>query len=145
MLPFLIAPRDSLNNTVNGVTIKKGSPSQPVRIIGFKSLPKAGEPIICVASEEVADQITERREALLAANQSTRTSTQDKAEMQVMGASAKRAAFLEAAYEKYGQNNELNEAYSDSRNYQGGWGREFGRAAGRLVGLRRGVDCGPRD
>jgi translation initiation factor IF-2 len=93
---------------VDGATIKRGLPSQPVRIFGFKSLPKAGEPIICVASEEVADQIIERREALLAANQSTRTSTTDKAEMQVMGASAKRGSSLEAVLVKYGQNNEVN-------------------------------------
>jgi translation initiation factor IF-2 len=93
---------------VDGASITKGLPSQPVRIFGFKSLPKAGEPIICVASEEVADQIIERREALLAANQSTRTITTDKAEMQVMGASAKRGSSLEAAFVKYGHSNEVN-------------------------------------
>ena len=88
---------------MNGVTIKKGSPSQPVRIFGFKSLPKAGDPIICVASEEVADQIVERRQALLGADQSSRTSTTEAAEMQVTGAASKRGTSLEAARSKYGR------------------------------------------
>jgi translation initiation factor IF-2 len=93
---------------INGATIKKGVPSQPVRIYGFKSLPKAGDPIVCVHSEEVADQITERREALLAADQSSRTSSTEAAEMQVMGTAAKRGSSMEAALAKYGQDVEAD-------------------------------------
>lgn len=40
--------------------LKSGIPSQPVRIVGFKSLPKAGDPIVCVESEEVAEEMVER-------------------------------------------------------------------------------------
>ena len=41
-----------------------GLPSQPVRIVGFKSLPKAGDPIFCVESEEVAEEMVEQRLAM---------------------------------------------------------------------------------
>ena len=93
---------------MNGTTIKTGVPSQPVRIFGFKSLPKAGDPIICVQSEEVADQITERREALQAAADATRTSSNEAAEMQVMGTAAKRGSSMEATLVKYGQDGEAD-------------------------------------
>ena len=49
---------------VNNKMIKNGLPSQPVRIIGFKSLPKAGDPIMVVESEEIAEDILEQRRAL---------------------------------------------------------------------------------
>lgn len=41
--------------------LKRGVPSQPVRLVGFKSLPRAGDPIICVESEEIAEEIVEQR------------------------------------------------------------------------------------
>lgn len=95
---------------MNGATIKKAVPSQPVRILGFKTLPKAGDPIICVHSEEVADQITERREALQDAEQSSRTSSTEAAEMQVMGTAAKRGTSLEATLVKYGQDGDADDS-----------------------------------
>ncbi len=49
---------------VNDKVLTKGLPSQPVRIIGFKSLPKAGEPLFVVESEEAAEAILEQRLAL---------------------------------------------------------------------------------
>jgi translation initiation factor IF-2 len=49
---------------VNEKVLKKVLPSQPVRIVGFKSLPKAGDPIMRVESEEVAEAMVERRAAL---------------------------------------------------------------------------------
>ena len=49
---------------VNNKMIKNGLPSQPVRIIGFKSLPKAGDPLMIVESEEIAEEILEQRRAL---------------------------------------------------------------------------------
>lgn len=49
---------------VNGKALKKGLPSQPVRIVGFKTTPKAGDPIVCVATEQVADDLVERRLAM---------------------------------------------------------------------------------
>jgi translation initiation factor IF-2 len=45
---------------VNGNMLKQGLPSQPVRIVGFKSLPKAGDPILCVESEEIAEEMVEQ-------------------------------------------------------------------------------------
>ena len=55
---------DSFHLAVNDKQIKKGLPSQPVRIVGFKTTPKAGDPIICVATEQIADDLVERRLAL---------------------------------------------------------------------------------
>lgn len=49
---------------VNDKQIKKGSPSQPVRIVGFGTAPKAGDPIVCVATEQVADDLVQRRLAM---------------------------------------------------------------------------------
>jgi len=49
---------------VNNRMLKSGLPSQPVRIIGFKSLPKAGDPVMVVESEEVAEEMLEQRRAL---------------------------------------------------------------------------------
>jgi small GTP-binding protein len=49
---------------VNDKMIKQGLPSQPVRIIGFKSLPRAGDPLMVVESEEIAEEILEQRLAL---------------------------------------------------------------------------------
>jgi translation initiation factor IF-2 len=50
--------------SVNDKQVKKGLPSQPVRIVGFKTIPKAGDALVCVASEQVADDLVERRKAL---------------------------------------------------------------------------------
>jgi translation initiation factor IF-2 len=50
---------------VGGKTIKQGIPSQPVRIVGFEELPKAGDPFICMELEEEADAAVERRLAAI--------------------------------------------------------------------------------
>jgi small GTP-binding protein len=46
---------------VNDKILKRGLPSQPVRIVGFKSLPKAGDPFMVVESEEVGEELLEQR------------------------------------------------------------------------------------
>lgn len=70
---------------VNDGMLKQGSPSQPVRIIGFKTLPKAGDPIICVESEEAAEELVEQRAALEAANGSDRPKAPKDVEIQIPG------------------------------------------------------------
>merc|ERR1719215_1443078 len=49
---------------VHNKQLQRGMPSQPVSIVGFKSLPKAGDPITCVESEEKAEELVERRLSL---------------------------------------------------------------------------------
>ncbi|CAB9500315.1 factor IF-2 [Seminavis robusta] len=49
---------------VNNGALKKGLPSQPVRIVGFKSTPKAGDPLVCVASEQEGNELVEKRLAM---------------------------------------------------------------------------------
>merc|ERR1711862_750677 len=46
---------------VNGKSIKEAKPSQPVRIIGLKSIPKSGESIITVDNEDIAKSILEKK------------------------------------------------------------------------------------
>lgn len=48
----------------SGKQVKEGLPSQPIRIIGFDTIPSAGDPIICVDSEETAQEMVDRRKAL---------------------------------------------------------------------------------
>ena len=49
---------------VNNKMLKEGLPSQPVRIVGFKFLPKAGDPIMVVESEEIAKEMLLQRQAI---------------------------------------------------------------------------------
>ena len=61
-MPFdLSFPPSAFLTTVNDKMMKKGLPSQPVRIIGFKTLPKAGDPIVCVENEEIGEEMAEKR------------------------------------------------------------------------------------
>jgi translation initiation factor IF-2 len=75
-------------------------PSQPVRIIGFKSLPKAGDPIICVESEEKAELLIERRAALGIPDQNMRTADEGPSTLEVMGVNAQHRK-LQMIYDKY--------------------------------------------
>eukprot|EP00934_Nitzschia_sp_Nitz4_P006335 Nitzschia sp. Nitz4//scaffold287_size23745//13179//16401//NITZ4_008459-RA/size23745-snap-gene-0.25-mRNA-1//-1//CDS//3329545766//6325//frame0 len=54
---------------VNDKMLPKGLPSQPVRIVGFKNLPKAGDPIMCVESEEIAEEMVGQRLAMEASEE----------------------------------------------------------------------------
>ena len=85
-------------------------PSQPVRIIGFKTLPKAGDPVICVASEEVADKLIERREAALAheTTESRPDNTED-AELHITGNETKRSDMLQNLRDRYGMDDDEGE------------------------------------
>jgi len=53
--------------------VKSASPSQPVRIIGFDTLPAAGDPIVCVGSEAEVDDLIARREAVAEADDAQNT------------------------------------------------------------------------
>jgi translation initiation factor IF-2 len=88
---------------VNGGVLQKGLPSQPVRIIGFKSVPKAGDPIVCVESEEKARQLVERREAVHTSDpsRSLRPEGVVETELQVTGKSVQRSHVLQSIHEKY--------------------------------------------
>jgi len=101
-------------NDVNNKPIKKAGPSQPVRIIGFKSLPKAGDPIICVQSEDIAEEIIERRERNIASNggkESFRADGISEAEMdlQITGVASKHGSMTKQLLKKYGRNDDLDD------------------------------------
>ena len=44
-------------NDVSNKPLKKAQRSQPMRIVGFKTLPKAWDPIVCAQLEEEAKEL----------------------------------------------------------------------------------------
>ena len=88
---------------VGGATIKKAVPSQPVRVVGFRSIPKAGDPVICVASEDTAQRLVERRDAHRPTESTEFRSedVDDSTEFQVTGVSAQQTSRLERIHAKY--------------------------------------------
>jgi len=93
---------------VDNKQIKKAGPSEPVRIIGLKTLPQAGDPIVCVQSEEIAKQIIQRREDLIAINEtkeSFRAHTPDaQLDLQITGTASKHGTMAKNILQKYGRN-----------------------------------------
>ena len=88
-----------LNDVANN-PLKKGRPSQPVRIVGFKSLPKAGDPIVCASSEDEAKEIIRLRESELINEE--RADFENDVELQVTGTAAKQGSMMQKAQQKYG-------------------------------------------
>ena len=91
-----------LKDVDNGM-LKNGLPSQPVRIVGFKSLPKAGDPIICLDSEEAAEELVRTR--LLAEEQSGGSDRADVAndiEVQIPGMRSQNSRRAQRVFEKAG-------------------------------------------
>lgn len=87
---------------VSNKQLLRGVPSQPVRIIGFDTVPKAGEPIVCVASEEAADQLIASRQAALSAKTESVTQNKNDAEIQSAGKHLMNFRWREAFEEKHG-------------------------------------------
>jgi translation initiation factor IF-2 len=69
---------------MSGKSCSRGLPSQPVRIVGFDTLPKAGDPMVCVKSEEAATDLVSRRLALVAGDVDDSSSVRE-AELQSAG------------------------------------------------------------
>ena len=93
----------------NGAPLKKARPSQPVRIVGLKSLPKAGDPIVSVQSEEIAKELIERREALASTEGGSvafRANSTSGPELQVTGMASKQGSMLQKVLDKYGMGEE---------------------------------------
>mmetsp|Transcript_35167 Transcript_35167/g.77056 ORF Transcript_35167/g.77056 Transcript_35167/m.77056 type:complete len:715 (-) Transcript_35167:227-2371(-) len=96
---------------VNGGPLKKARPSQPVRIVGFKTVPKAGDPIVSVQSEEIAKELISRREALasaegIGASSAFRADSTSGPELQVTGMASKQGAMLQRVLQRYGMDGE---------------------------------------
>jgi translation initiation factor IF-2 len=81
--------------------VKRAIPSQPIRIIGFSSLPKAGDPVICVDSEEKAELLVERRLALGGGMNTVRSEADIPFSLEVTGIAAQQATALRRIHEKY--------------------------------------------
>lgn len=100
-------------NDVNNKPVKRASPSQPVRLVGFKSLPKAGDAILCVQSEEISKEIIARREALAATNDSTNTYRVDdsnaKLDVQISGGASKKGFMANNILKKYNRHDEAQD------------------------------------
>ena len=91
---------------MNNKAIKKANPSQPVRIIGLKSLPKAGDPIVCVQSEEIAKEIISRREALVAKESHRAESSDAPLDVEISGGASKKGFMAQNILRKYGLNDD---------------------------------------
>eukprot|EP00804_Cyclotella_cryptica_P000923 CCRYP_001124-RA/>CCRYP_001124-RA protein AED:0.02 eAED:0.02 QI:258/1/1/1/1/1/3/113/1121 len=87
-------------NDVANKPLKRAKPSQPVRIVGFKSLPKAGDPIVIAASEEEAKELIRVRESEL--HNEDRAEFDADVELQVMGTAAKQGSMMQKAQQRYG-------------------------------------------
>jgi translation initiation factor IF-2 len=92
-----------LYNTVANKPLKKARPSQPVRIVGFKTLPKAGDPVVIAASEDEAKELIRLRESEL--YNEDRAEFDTDIELQVVGTAAKQGSMMQRAHEKYGYDN----------------------------------------
>jgi translation initiation factor IF-2 len=91
-------------NDVGNKPLKKARPSQPVRIVGFKSLPKAGDPIVIAASEDEAKELIRLRESEL--HNEDRAEFETDVKLQVMGTANKQGSMMQRAQEKYGFDND---------------------------------------
>lgn len=92
--------------TVNNKSVKLASPSQPIRIVGLKSLPKAGDPIVCVKSEEFAKELIAKREALLSTTEKSTSYRADdskaKLDVIVTGGASKKGFMANNVLRKFG-------------------------------------------
>jgi len=98
----------SLCYPVNNKSVKRASPSQPIRIVGLKSLPKAGDPIVCVKSEEIANELISRREALASLNEKDDDSyradaSKAKLDLIITGGASKKGFMANNVLKKYGR------------------------------------------
>jgi translation initiation factor IF-2 len=95
-----------------GKQVKEGRPSQPIRIIGFDSIPKAGDPLICVESEETAHEMVERRKALAAGkgDEDHNKGQQPQVELHSSGRDMMTYDWKTKLEEKYGMDQEVGNA-----------------------------------
>lgn len=90
--------------------LKEAGPSEPVRLIGLKSLPNAGDPIVCVQSEDIAKQIIQRRENLRAGTKNPDATNAHRAadapgarlDVQITGIASKNASMGKEFLKRYG-------------------------------------------
>mmetsp|Transcript_8428 Transcript_8428/g.12620 ORF Transcript_8428/g.12620 Transcript_8428/m.12620 type:complete len:1040 (-) Transcript_8428:165-3284(-) len=105
-------------NDVNNKGIKTAYPSQPVRIVGLGSLPKAGDPIVCVKSEEIAKGLIKRREALnMSNNEDSYRAGRSNAKLDVIvtGGASKKAFMKNNVLRKYGMDSECEEEQEETK------------------------------
>lgn len=93
-------------NDVNNKSISKAGPSQPVKIVGLKTLPRAGDAIICVKSEEIAKELISRREGRLASsnedNSYRANGSKTNLDVVVSGGASKKGFMAKNVLKKYG-------------------------------------------
>ena len=97
---------------VNGQSLKKGTPSQPVRLTGFDTIPKAGDPIMCLSEEEFKEEVKKRTTAaeLVALDDSENSSGHAQAEIQSAGKVMMKQEWLEKFKERYGMEEKTDDS-----------------------------------
>jgi len=102
-------------NGVDGKKMDEALPSTPVRIIGLKSLPRAGDDLFCVSSEAVAKDIASRK-ALHHADEYARGARRvsldavPEPELQVTGGAARLASTQKRVRERFDKKNGVEPA-----------------------------------
>lgn len=99
-------------SVVSNKSIKRANTSQPVRIVGLKTLPKAGDPIVCVQSEEMAKEIISRREALNSKESHRAESSDAPLDVEISGGASKKGFMAQNILRRYGleDNNDNDES-----------------------------------
>ena len=106
--PNATTPKPTTIYSVANKPLKRARPSQPVRIVGFKTPPKAGDPIVVAASEDEAKELIRLRESEL--NDERAAIDEDRQlQLQVTGTAAKQNIMMQRAQEKYGFGGEEDE------------------------------------
>lgn len=89
----------------NNISLKSAGPSQPVRISGFRTLPKAGDALVCVKSEEIMNDIIERRQVLqdsdTSENDSYRVDRSSTMDIQITGVASKQDFMKQNVLNRY--------------------------------------------
>lgn len=90
-------------NDANNKQLKKAGPSQPVRITGLRSLPKAGDALVAVKSEDIMNDIIERRGAMQSSqnDESYRLERTGAMDIQITGVASKQDFMKQNVLNKY--------------------------------------------
>uniref|UniRef100_A0A7S1FUM3 Tr-type G domain-containing protein n=2 Tax=Corethron hystrix TaxID=216773 RepID=A0A7S1FUM3_9STRA len=106
-------------NGVDGKPLKEATPSTPVRIIGLKSLPRAGDDLFCVANEKKARDIADRR-SIRHTEELTRHAARAAAvapapALQITGTAAKNTFMTNTARTKYNKLHGMDQAETEEK------------------------------
>jgi len=97
--------RVKIMKDANNNSLKSVGPSQPVRISGFRTLPRAGDALVCVKSEQIMNDIIDRRKVLqdsdTSDNESYRLDRSSTMDVQITGVASKQDFMKQNILKRY--------------------------------------------